>query len=117
MSSKEKRSAQVLQGNSRLIVLRTLEDDGTSHAYQVASRLQQMSDQSLELNQGTLYPALVRLSNTGWITAPGKTERNRDANSTPITSGGRKALENETKRAGGKCRSWWNADFLDGTQA
>ena len=116
MSSKEKRSAQVLQGTLDLIVLRTLATMGPQHAYQVAGRLQQMSGQSLDLNQGTLYPALVRLEQYGWIKgAWGKTESNRDAKFYAITAGGRKALENETRR-------WRMAELverllLDGTQA
>ena len=117
MSSKEKRSAQVLQGTLDLIVLRTLETMGPQHAYQVASRLQQMSDQSLDLNQGTLYPALVRLEQYGWIKgAWGKTESNRDAKFYAITSGGRKALENETKRWR-KMSELVERLLLDGTQA
>lgn len=117
MSSKEKRSAQVLQGTLDLIVLRTLETMGPQHAYQVAGRLQQMSDQSLELNQGTLYPALVRLEQYGWIKgAWGKTESNREAKFYAITPTGRKALASETKR-------WRRMSelverlLLDGTQA
>jgi transcriptional regulator len=99
MSSKEKRTAQVLQGTLDLIVLRTLATMGPQHAYQIASRLQQVSDQLLELNQGTLYPALVRLEQYGWLKGSwGKTENNRDAKFYSITSTGRKALEQETMR-------------------
>jgi transcriptional regulator len=72
---------------------------GPQHAYQIASRLQQVSDQLLELNQGTLYPALVRLEQYGWLKGSwGKTENNRDAKFYSITSTGRKALEQETMR-------------------
>jgi transcriptional regulator len=117
MSSKEKRSAQVLQGTLDLIVLRTLETMGPQHAYQVASRLQQMSDQSLDLNQGTLYPALVRLEQYGWIKgAWGKTESNRDAKFYAITRAGRKALENETTRWR-KMSELVDRLLLDGTKA
>jgi PadR family transcriptional regulator, regulatory protein PadR len=99
MSSKEKRPAQLLQGTLDLIVLRTLETMGSQHAYQIASRLQQVSDQSLELNQGTLYPALLRLEQYGWLKGTwGKTESNRDAKFYAITSAGRKALKKETTR-------------------
>jgi transcriptional regulator len=99
MSSKEKRSAQLLQGTLDLIVLRTLETMGPQHAYQVASRLQQVSNQSLELNQGTLYPALVRLEQYGWLKGSwGKTESNREAKFYAITPAGRRALEKETTR-------------------
>ena len=97
MPSKEKRSAQLLQGTLDLIVLRTLETMGPQHAYQIASRLQQVSDQSLELNQGTLYPALVRLEQYGWLKGTwGKTESNREAKFYAITPAGRRALEKET---------------------
>ena len=59
MSSKEKEPIQLLQGTLDLIVLRTLATMGSQHAYQIATRLQQVSDRLLNLNQGTLYPALV----------------------------------------------------------
>ena len=117
MSSNEKRSAQLLQGTLDLIVLRTLETMGPQHAYQIASRLQQVSDQLLSLNQGTLYPALVRLEQYGWLKGSwGKTESNRDAKFYKITPVGRKALEKETMR-------WRRMSelverlLLDGTQA
>jgi PadR family transcriptional regulator PadR len=99
MSSKEKRSAQLFQGTLDLIVLRTLETMGPQHAYQIASRLQQVSDQLLDLNQGTLYPALVRLEQYGWLKGSwGKTENNREAKFYAITRAGRKALKDETTR-------------------
>src|SRR6185437_15401583 len=97
MPSKEKRSAQLLQGTLDLIVLRTLATMGAQHAYQIAGRLQQLSDQSLDLNQGTLYPALVRLEQYGWIKgAWGKTENNREAKFYELTRTGHSALEKET---------------------
>ena len=97
MSSKEKRPAQLLQGTLDLIVLRNLEIMGPQHAYQIASRLEQVSDQLLELNQGTLYPALVRLEPYGWLKGTwGKTESNRDAKFYAVTPAGRKALKKET---------------------
>ncbi|HEY6488883.1 MAG: PadR family transcriptional regulator [Terracidiphilus sp.] len=97
MPSKEKRSAQLLQGTLDLIVLRTLATMGPQHAYQIAGRLQQLSDQSLELNQGTLYPALVRLEQYGWIKgAWGQTESKREAKFYELTRVGRSALEKET---------------------
>src|ERR1700748_3821828 len=67
MSTKEKESIRLLQGTLDLIVLRTLATMGAQHAYQIATRLQQISDRLLNLNQGTLYPALVRLEQYGWI--------------------------------------------------
>jgi len=99
MPSKEKRPAQLLQGTLDLIVLRNLATIGPQHAYQIAGRLQQVSGQLLELNQGTLYPALVRLEQYGWIKGSwGKTENHREAKFYAITPAGRRALEKETTR-------------------
>lgn len=99
MSSKEKESIQLLQGTLDLIVLQTLASMGTLHAYQIATRLQQISDSLLNLNQGTLYPALVRLEQRGWIKGYwGKTENNREAKYYSITKSGQKALSAKTQR-------------------
>jgi PadR family transcriptional regulator PadR len=99
MPSKEKDSIQLLQGTLDLIVLRTLATMGAQHAYQIASRLEQVSDKLLNLNQGTLYPALVRLEHYGWIKGTwGKTENNREAKFYAITKAGQKALGEETER-------------------
>lgn len=99
MSSKEKEPIQLLQGTLDLIVLRTLSIMGPQHAYQIATRLQQISDSLLNLNQGTLYPALVRLEQYGWIKGSwGKTENNREAKFYAITKTGEKALGKETER-------------------
>jgi PadR family transcriptional regulator PadR len=99
MSSKGKESIQLLQGTLDLIVLRTLASMGSQHAYQIATRLQQISDRLLNLNQGTLYPALVRLEQYGWIKGTwGKTENNREAKYYEITRTGLKALGEETQR-------------------
>jgi transcriptional regulator len=99
MSSKEKRTAQLLQGTLDLIVLRTLETMGPQHTYQIARRLEQVSDRRLELNQGTLYPALVRLEHYGWTKGcRGKTLNNREAKFYSFTRTGRKALTEETTR-------------------
>src|SRR5262249_4191550 len=57
----------VLQGTLDLMVLKTLETMGPQHGYGIAQRLQQVSEQVLHLNQGTLYPALLRLEQRGWI--------------------------------------------------
>jgi PadR family transcriptional regulator, regulatory protein PadR len=89
----------VLQGTLDLIVLRTLETMGSQHAYAIASRLQQISADLLQLNQGTLYPALVRLEQQGRIKGVwGKTESHREAKFYSITKAGRKALAEETAR-------------------
>jgi PadR family transcriptional regulator, regulatory protein PadR len=99
MSSGEKEQLQLLQGTLDLIVLRTLATMGPRHAYQIATRLQQISGQLLNLNQGTLYPALVRLEQYGWIKgAWGQTENNREAKFYAITKSGKKALDDETAR-------------------
>src|ERR1700760_3164344 len=99
MTSKEQEPIQLLQGTLDLIVLRTLMSMGPQHAYQIATRLQQISDSLLNLNQGTLYPALVRLEQYGWIKGTwGKTENNREAKFYEITKAGRKALGEETDK-------------------
>lgn len=99
MPSKESESIQLLQGTLDLIVLRTLDSMGPQHAYQIANRLEQISGSLLNLNQGTLYPALVRLEQYGWIKGTwGKTEKNRDAKYYAITRAGQKALGEETQR-------------------
>ncbi len=99
MPSEDKPRIQVLQGTLDLIVLRTLTTIGPQHAYGIASRLQQVSEDLLNLNQGTLYPALVRLEQQGWIKGTwGKTESNREAKFYAITRAGEKALKSETER-------------------
>jgi PadR family transcriptional regulator PadR len=99
MSSEEKGSIQLLQGTLDLIVLRTLASMGAQHAYQIATRLQQVSERLLNLNQGTLYPALVRLEQYGWIKGSwGRTESNREAKFYSITKAGEKALNQEILR-------------------
>jgi PadR family transcriptional regulator, regulatory protein PadR len=89
----------ILQGTLDLIVLRTLQSMGAQHAYAIATRLQQVSEDLLHLNQGTLYPALVRLEQQGRIKGVwGKTESNREAKFYAITKTGEKALTEETAR-------------------
>src|ERR1700704_3201433 len=99
MPSEKKSRMQVLQGTLDLIVLRTLDTMGPQHAYAIATRLQQVSEDLLNLNQGTLYPALVRLEQQGWIKGKwGKTENNREAKFYGITKAGQKELAYETER-------------------
>ncbi len=99
MSTEEGGRIQVLQGTLDLIVLRTLASMGPQHAYSITARLKQVSEDALELNQGTLYPALVRLEQQGWIKGTwGKTENNRDAKYYAITRPGQNALNKETQR-------------------
>lgn len=98
MPSKDKKTPQVFQGTLDLIVLRNLATIGPQHAYQIATRLQQISDGLLNLNQGTLYPALVRLEQYGWIKGSwSKTETGREAKYYALTASGRKALHGETE--------------------
>lgn len=98
MSSEPEKMA-LLQGTLDLIVLRTLETLGPQHAYAISTRLQQVSDDLLHLNQGTLYPALVRMEQQGRIKgAWGKTESNREAKFYAITKAGQRALAEETRR-------------------
>ena len=92
-------AAQILQGTLDLMILRTLATMGPQHAYGIANRLLQISDDSLNLNQGTIYPALVRLEQYGWTRGEwSRTENNREAKYYNITKAGLKALEEETAR-------------------
>ncbi len=97
MSSEDR--IELLQGTLDLIVLRALSTMGPLHAYALANRLAQVSDHPLSLNQGTLYPALVRLEQKGWIRgAWGRTESNREAKFYSITRAGERALDRQTER-------------------
>jgi len=97
--SSEKASVELLQGTLDLIVLRTLQTMGAMHAYAIASRLEQVAEHQFALNQGTLYPALVRLEQKGWIKgAWQRTENNREAKYYSITKVGSRALRSETGR-------------------
>ena len=99
MPSEQNERIVVLQGTLDLIVLRMLQTMGRQHAYAIATRLQQVSEDLLQLNQGTLYPALVRMEQDGRIKGTwGKTESNRDAKFYSITKTGEKALARETLR-------------------
>jgi transcriptional regulator len=90
---------ELLPGTLDLIILRALSTIGPQHAYGLASRLEQVADHPLLLNQGTLYPALVRLEQKGWIKGTWqKTESNRDAKYYAMTRPGIRALEKETER-------------------
>ena len=90
---------ELLQGTLDLIVLRALETMGPQHAYGLAARLEQVAQPSLTLNQGTLYPALVRLEQKGWIKgAWQRTETNREAKYYSLTRAGRRAVQEQTER-------------------
>ena len=89
--------ADVLQGTLILLVLRTLDALGPLHGYGIARRIEQISKDVLQLNQGTLYPALLRMEQEGWIASKwGASEKNRKARYYNITSAGRRRLAKET---------------------
>jgi PadR family transcriptional regulator len=90
--------ADVLQGTLILLVLRTLEALGPLHGYGIARRIEQISKDVLQLNQGTLYPALLRMEQEGWISSRwGSSEKNRRAKFYAITTAGRRQLARETE--------------------
>jgi PadR family transcriptional regulator, regulatory protein PadR len=87
---------EVLPGTLNLLVLKTLDTLGTLHGYGIARRIEQMSGDLLELNQGTLYPALLKLEQMGWIRAKWSvSENNRRAKFYSLTAAGRKQLRAE----------------------
>jgi len=95
----EEKPIELLQGTLDLIVLRALHTMGPLHAYALAARLAQVSEHPLSLNQGTLYPALVRLEQKGWIKGTwGKTDTNREAKFYGLTKAGEKALTTQAER-------------------
>jgi PadR family transcriptional regulator PadR len=90
--------ADVLEGTLILLVLRTLEVLGPLHGYGIARRIEQISGDLLQLNQGTLYPALLRMEQDGWITSKwGASEKNRMAKFYSINAAGRRQLARETE--------------------
>jgi len=99
MASESTDRVELLQGTLDLIVLRALHTMGAQHAYGLAARLEQVVAPSLRLNQGTLYPALVRLEQKGWIRGTWqRTERNREAKYYSLTKAGTRGLERQTER-------------------
>jgi PadR family transcriptional regulator, regulatory protein PadR len=98
--SGEPPSPELLPGTLDLIVLRTLTVLGPQHAYGIAARIEQVAEQAIRLNQGTLYPALVRLEQKGWIKGSWRTtENNREAKYYAVTRAGTRALADEA--------AWW----------
>jgi PadR family transcriptional regulator, regulatory protein PadR len=90
--------SDVLQGTLDLMVLKTLDAMGPLHGYGIARRIEQISDDVLRLNQGTIYASLVRLLQKRWISAEwGTSESNRKAKFYSITKAGRKQLAAETE--------------------
>jgi PadR family transcriptional regulator len=94
----EKDKAEVWQGTLALMVLKTLESMGELHGYGIARRIEQISGELLSLNYGTLYPALLKLEQEGYIeSAWGVSDNNRKAKFYKLTRAGRKQLERETR--------------------
>jgi PadR family transcriptional regulator, regulatory protein PadR len=90
--------SDVLQGTLDLMVLKTLQAMGPLHGYGIARRIEQVSDNSLSLNQGTIYPALLRLEQRGWIKSEwGTSESNRRAKFYSLSRIGRKQIDEEAK--------------------
>src|SRR5262245_17865349 len=90
--------SDILQGTLDLMVLRTLGTMGPQHGFGLAKRIQQIAEGALDLNQGTLYPALLRLEQRGWIRSRwGTSDANRRAKFYEITAKGRKQVEKESE--------------------
>ena len=106
----------VLHGSLALIILQTLDTLGPLHGYRLARRIEQISGDQVALNQGTLYPALLKLEQLGWITSSwGSSDNNRRARFYAISRAGRKQLKAEAEK--------WSktsqivARFIDPTRA
>lgn len=94
--SKGQSKAEILQGTLDLMVLKTLQTMGPQHGFGLAKRMEQISTGILDLNQGTLYPALLRLEQRGWIKSRyGASENNRKAKFYEITKAGVKQIQSE----------------------
>jgi PadR family transcriptional regulator PadR len=90
--------SEVPYGTLDLMVLKTLEALGPLHGYGIARRIEQVAQGSLALNQGTIYPALLRLEQKGWISSEwGTSENNRRARFYALTRAGRKQLAAEAE--------------------
>lgn len=90
--------SDVLQGTLDLMVLKTLESMGPLHGYGIARRIEQVSGETLSLNQGTIYPALLRLRQRGWVKAEwGVSDNNRRAKYYSLSRTGKKQIETETE--------------------
>jgi PadR family transcriptional regulator, regulatory protein PadR len=93
-----KSKSEILQGTLDMMVLQTLDAMGPLHGYGIARRIEQVSGDALQLNQGTIYAALLRLQHRRWISASwGLSDNNRKAKFYAITKAGRKQLASETK--------------------
>jgi PadR family transcriptional regulator, regulatory protein PadR len=90
--------SEILQGTLDLMVLKTLASMGPLHGYGIARRIEQISEEALQINQGTIYASLVRLIQKGWISgAWGTSENNRKAKFYSITKSGREQLSAEAR--------------------
>ncbi|HEU5411904.1 MAG TPA: PadR family transcriptional regulator [Candidatus Acidoferrales bacterium] len=90
--------SEVFQGTLDLMVLKTLEVLGPLHGYGIARRIEQLSDQLLRLNEGTVYASLLRLAQKGWIRSEwGTSENNRRARFYSISAAGRRQLAREAQ--------------------
>ena len=88
----------ILQGTLDLMILKTLKTLGPIHGFGIARRIEQVSEDALQMNQGTLYPALVRLEQRGWIASKwGISDNNRRARFYSLTGAGRRRLKTETE--------------------
>ena len=88
----------ILQGTLSLLVLKTLASRGAMHGYAITSHIQQVSSELLRVEEGSLYPALHRMEQDGWIRAEwGVTEKNRQARLYSLTPAGRKQLAAEVE--------------------
>jgi transcriptional regulator len=98
MGNTNESRTEVPYGTLDLMVLKTLDTMGPLHGYGIARRIEQVSQGSLELNQGTIYPALLRLEQRGWITSDwGTSDNNRRARFYSISAAGRKQLSAEAE--------------------
>lgn len=90
--------SEILQGTLDLMVLKTLDAMGPLHGYGIARRIEQLSEDALSINQGTIYASLVRLLQRGWIAGEwGASENNRKAKFYSVTQAGRKQLTREAR--------------------
>lgn len=98
MSKGKSGKSEVLQGTLDLMVLQTLDALGPLHGYGIARRIEQLSEEVLQLNEGTVYTSLLRLQQNGWISADwGVSDNHRKARFYAITKSGRKQLARETE--------------------
>ena len=98
MANREQAKADVMQGTLDLMVLQTLGALGPLHGYAIAARLEQVSDGALQINMGTLYPALMRLEQRGLLRGDwGTTDHNRKARFYSLTAAGRRELARERR--------------------